>query len=304
MDLLKDIQAQIEARPLPGGGWASRNGGRAVTETTCLALLAIDDRPSHVRDRGLRLLLNLQNPDGSWPMFNGDDTDGSWTTALAVVTLPRLSPSAARLDKATRWLASTKGREGHWFWRWKFRTVDHRVQFNPDKYGWPWIPGTVSWVIPTAFSIIALEQQVSCCSDDAIAHRIQLGKEMLQDRECPGGGWNAGNSIVDGAALTPHIDTTAIALLAMKQMRGNSVVAASVRWLRGAAAGCESPYSLSWAALALSVYHKDSVFESCIHRLKHSLQKRLLELNTETLSLGALVLTAAANGTNPFRTRL
>jgi hypothetical protein len=42
MGLLEDIQAQIEKRSLSGGGWASRNGGRAEVETTCYALLALD----------------------------------------------------------------------------------------------------------------------------------------------------------------------------------------------------------------------------------------------------------------------
>jgi CubicO group peptidase (beta-lactamase class C family) len=49
-----------------------------------------------------------------------------------------------------------RGREGHWFWRWKFKTSDRNVRFNPDKYGWPWISGSASWVIPTAFSVIAI----------------------------------------------------------------------------------------------------------------------------------------------------
>jgi hypothetical protein len=40
---------------------------------------------------------------------------------------------------------------------------------------------------------------------------------MLIDRACPDGGWNAGNGIVLGTALAPHIDTTAIAVLALKE---------------------------------------------------------------------------------------
>ena len=125
----------------------------------------------------------------------------------------------APIEKALRWLLNNQGREGHWFWKWKFRTVDRAVQFNPDKYGWPWFPGTVSWVIPTAFSLIALKQSAPCCRTEPIANRIQLGTEMLRDRACPQGGWNAGNGIVFGSALTPHIDTTAIALLALTERK-------------------------------------------------------------------------------------
>ena len=36
--------------------------------------------------------------------------------------------------------------------------TDRNVRFDPDKYGWPWVAGSASWVIPTAFSIIAIKQ--------------------------------------------------------------------------------------------------------------------------------------------------
>jgi hypothetical protein len=38
---------------------------------------------------------------------------------------------------------------------------------------------------------------------------------MMLDRKCPDGGWNAGNGVVFGVALAPHIDANAIALLAL-----------------------------------------------------------------------------------------
>lgn len=76
------------------------------------------------------------------------------------------------------------------------RTVDRRVQFNPDKYGWPWFQGTVSWVIPTSFSLTALRQTSPCCRTKKSEDRIRSGTEMLEDRACPGGGWNVGNGVV------------------------------------------------------------------------------------------------------------
>jgi len=54
------------------------------------------------------------------------------------------------------WLLNCAGEESNWFWKWKFRTADRHVRFDPDKYGWPWFPDTVSWVVPTAFSILSL----------------------------------------------------------------------------------------------------------------------------------------------------
>src|SRR5437899_3011396 len=210
MGPLRRAQEEIEKRSLSGGGWASGNGSRAGIETTCYALMALHDRQSPPRDHAIDLFLRTQNPDGSWPAFQGDDLEGCWTTGLATIALRFIGSLSAPIEKSMRWLLNDKGREGHWLWKWKFRTADRAVQFNPDKYGWPWFPDTVSWVIPTAFSLIALKQSAPCCRTEPVVNRIQLGTEMLRDRACAYGGWNAGNGIVFGSALTPHIDKNAI----------------------------------------------------------------------------------------------
>src|SRR5215510_9755294 len=203
MGLLEDIQAEIERRSLSGGGWTAGNGSRAGIETTCYALMALAADQEPARHKAIDFLQRLQNPDGSWPAFQGDDAEGCWTTALAASALRFVSSPLEPLTKAMRWLLQEKGREGHWFWKWKFRTVDRAVQFNPDKYGWPWVPGTVSWVIPTAFALIALKQSLHCSGTKESINRIQKGTEMLRDRVCTQGGWNAGNGIVFGSALIP-----------------------------------------------------------------------------------------------------
>ena len=181
MGLFRELQSEIEKRSLSGGGWPAGNGGRAGIETTCYALMAFCCHQGHTRQKAIDLLLSTQNPDGSWPAFEGDDPLGCWATALAVIALRFVQSPSSPTEKALRWLLNNKGREGHWFWNWKFRTVDRGVQFNPDKYGWPWFPGTVSWVIPTAFSLIALKQSFPGCRTEQVINRIQLGTEMLRD---------------------------------------------------------------------------------------------------------------------------
>jgi hypothetical protein len=302
MGLLEHVQVEIETRCLSGGGWASRNGRRAGVETTCYALMALHDRPSLVRDHAGDLLLRTQNPDGSWPAFEGDDPEGCWTTALTSIALRFIGASSGPIEKSISWLLNNQGREGHWFWKWKFRTVDRAVQFNPDKYGWPWFPGTVSWVIPTALSVIGLEQSTPCCWTEPIVNRIQLGTEMLRDRACPQGGWNAGNGIVFGSALTPHIDTTAIALLALTN--GNdATVAQGLNWLRQACMDCSSAYSLAWSAIAFTV-HRDQALSNCIAGLGRTLSSTDAISNIETLSLAAIALKAAEGNGNPFESNL
>src|SRR5712691_1759929 len=85
-------------------------------------------------------------------------------------------------DKALRWLLEARGKEGHWFWRWKFKTADRNVRFDPDKYGWPWISGSASSVIPTAFSIIGEANPHEC--RDASGPRMRGRRMELRKQRC------------------------------------------------------------------------------------------------------------------------
>lgn len=188
-------------------------------EPTCLALLAL--RLNQATD--VEVLLNAQRPDGSWGSFAADD-EASGLTGLALLTLNNLGTFPRAAGRAADWLLDAKGREANWFWKWKFRTTDTRVRFDPDKFGWPWEPQTCSWVVPTAFALLALKQSFSCCRTEGIAYRIQRGHEMLLDRACPKAGWNAGNGIVYGTPMAPHIDATAVALLALRSAPRNELI--------------------------------------------------------------------------------
>ncbi|HXI43445.1 MAG TPA: hypothetical protein VNH83_25920 [Bryobacteraceae bacterium] len=200
-------------------------------------------------------MLRSQLSDGGWPAFLGD-SEGSWTTALALCTLNATGDFTAAREKAFRWLCAEQGREGHWFWRWKFKTSDRNVRFDPDKYGWPWVTGSASWVIPTAFSIIAIEQFTVCNRSEESEKRIHLGVEMLLDRACVGGGWNSGNSLVYGVPLRPHHEATAIALLALQDEQRTEIVQKSLSGLRQNAASVDSVSSLAWCILTLFVYQQ------------------------------------------------
>ena len=123
---------------------------------------------------------------------------------------------------------------------------------------------------------------------------------MLRDRACPQGGWNAGNGIVFGSALIPHVDTTAIALLALAQEGTQPPPREGLNWLRGACAECSSAYSLAWASVALQV-HRDPATALCIERLKGSLWSWWPTLNVETLSLAAIAINVVESNADPFR---
>ena len=90
-------------------------------------------------------LLNVQNPIGNWPAFVGDDHLGSWTTSLVLIALRSVAEASGQRLHGGEWLIRSEGKESNWFWKWKFRTTDRHVRFDPDK--WPWIPDTNSWVV-------------------------------------------------------------------------------------------------------------------------------------------------------------
>lgn len=175
-------------------------GSRLQTEALCLAALAIADGSCKRLEAG-------QLKDGSWPAMPGVDEGVTLATALAVIALLQSGRDPSRVAWPAGWLLQQNPREAHWIWRWELRTVDNKARFNPAKYGWGWVPGTVSWVIPTAFAIVALEQARHLFGVDTarLRDRVTLGREMLLDRACPMGGWNAGNGVVFGVPMRPHI---------------------------------------------------------------------------------------------------
>ena len=254
-DRISSLAETLKSRQMKSGGWAYFDSVQESLEATCLAELALAPERQASSSAAILFLLKSQLSDGGWPAFLGD-SEGSWTTAIALCTLNSTGDFTAAREKAFRWLYAERGREGHWFWRWKFKTSDRNVRFDPDKYGWPWVTGSASWVIPTAFSIIAIEQFTVCNRSEESEKRIHLGVEMLLDRECVDGGWNSGNSLVYGAPLRPHVEATAIALLALQDEQRTEMVQKSLSWLRQNAASVDSVSSLAWCILTLFVYQE------------------------------------------------
>ncbi len=287
--VLSDLLAELALRQLPCGGWAAlASSSQPAIEPTCYSALALRSAPVGNIARAQDFLLRTQNPNGSWPVFPGDDQEGGWVTSLAVTALRDLVPAIPARLQGLHWLLNCAGKESNWFWKWKFRTADRHVRFDPDKYGWPWFPDTVSWVVPTAFSILALNQIPCSCSglENAFA-RIDCGIQMLFDRACPAGGWNAGNGVVYGAAVAPHADDTAIALLALSDRGKDDVVQRGVQYLECLAPTLTAPWSLSWAILALAAHQRPL---ASLHSSLVALSANANIQDTSTLTLICLAL--------------
>ena len=295
-NLLQAVRDELQRRALPSGGWSYLVERRiAETEPTCLSALALRTESD---SSGLKVLLGSQRHDGGWGAFPGDEAS-SGLTGLALLVLNTYGIGGHSALRAVDWLLDTKGQEAHWIWKWKFRTTDRHVRFNPDMFGWPWQSGTCSWVVPTAFTLLALKQSGSFSQRGRVADRIQRAVEMLFDRACPGGGWNAGNGVVYGASMSPHVDATAIALLALRSECPNEITARSLLWLEGQALACPAPWSLAWTILALDACGR--TVESLQQRLASFIRAAQVD-DTATLATVALALDCTTVG-NAFEVR-
>ena len=214
--LTSRLRETLRADQRTVGAWPFRRNQRSI-ESICFTILAMRSQSSIEIVREVHALKKLQNRDGSWPDFVGDEPEGCWVTALAALALMGVGGDDVGLLSAVDWLLLARGREASWFWRWRFQAADKSVRFDPAKFGWSWVPGTTSWVIPTAFNVIALRQarQLGINRTAAVTERIEMGVSMLLNRMCPGGGWNAGNGMAFGVQYSAYIDATAIALLAL-----------------------------------------------------------------------------------------
>jgi len=294
--LLNRLRASLHARELPQGGWAFLRGSfQMALEPTCLALLTLRSE----RSVDAKILDDAQRSDGGWGAF-ADDDQASGLTGLALLTLNTLGTFEPARSRAVRWLLNNRGKEASWPWKWKFRTRDTRVRFDPDKFGWPWQPGTCSWVVPTAFAVLALKQAFHSHRQRKVDLRIRRGAEMLLDRACPGGGWNAGNGVVYGSPMAAHIDTTALALLALQGLPATEITTRSLGWLEREACACQAPWSLAWSILALDLYGKPvESFQQLLARLAES------DPFDDTATLAAVVLALdLTNSGNPFKVLL
>jgi hypothetical protein len=155
------------------------------------------------------------------------------------------------------------------------------------------MPETVSWVVPTAYSILALKHARGISQRGLARLRIRRGVEMLYDRICPEGGWNAGNGVVYGFPLAPHADATALALLSLLSEPPNDFITASLDWLERRAETCFAPCSLAWTILALDAFGRPTALLT--DRLSSVLDPAEVK-DCATLAVVSLALRRAAGG--------
>lgn len=242
--------------------WAATPTDQTSTTTTeVLGLTVLCGARDFERRAGADALAGQQRQSGGWPLFRAAEQESAYSTGLAIHALlsTRWAAYNAHALRGLRYLLASPPGEVSWVNRLKFRIADTKVAFNPNVYGWSWVNRTFSWVVPTAMALIAIEHalETGLAAGREVEDRRRLGREMLIDRCCPTGGWNAGNAVVYGVPLTPHVDTTAVALLALRSVHPHPITATSLQWLRSNQT-CRSAYSLAWAMLAVDSYGQEN----------------------------------------------
>ncbi|HET9370395.1 MAG TPA: prenyltransferase/squalene oxidase repeat-containing protein [Vicinamibacterales bacterium] len=231
------------------GGWPYYSGRSSRIEATCWALLALARQdpapPGDELTRHLAFLTRLQQP-GGLVVESGNGVPNFAWNGLALLTLGAFGDRADRgaVDRLRGALIAVKGEALE-------NAVVNTGQDNRLQ-AWSWVAGTFSWTEPTALCLLALKQT----SRPQAAARIREADDLLFDRVCPTGGWNYGNATVLGQDLRPYVPTTALALLALQDRRGEPIVDLSLAWLEAHATSESSALALSLAAICLAVYRR------------------------------------------------
>lgn len=241
------------------GGWGYHPGSESSAEPTAwsiLALLQHEEPTGNTLSSALQWLQHSQLPGGAWPTGSGKDP-GCWVTALACLALLKFSESHAAMAKGVKWLCGTWPAEGNLVWRlrqrWQPKSADI-VRQNHSLRGWGWTPETASWVEPTAYAMILLQNVPEDLHSPLAAERMELGEKMLYDRACPDGGWNAGNPLVYGVPGVPRVGPTAWALLALRDHPDRAANKDGLTWLEQNYRNFHSPGAHALAQLCLKVY--------------------------------------------------
>lgn len=237
------------------GGWGYA-GPVSWTEPTALVLLAFSTQNGSGEGfaRGNRWLCGAQRSDGGWAP-QAAVAESTWVTALAALVPSFTSALLERQSRGVDWLLRETGKESA-SWRRAFRALSgQRLEFDISEPGWPWFPGTAAWVMPTALTVLALENWQRRTGSGEAAKRIEQGRECLLSRTCRDGGWNYGTPRVLGVDADSYPDTTGAALLALhgvSSARMDRAIAAAEKHL----ARCQSVESRCWLAMGLAAQRR------------------------------------------------
>jgi hypothetical protein len=241
-----EIGERLRASVNADGGWGYYAGHPSRLEPTCWALAGLGSTGAldvRFESSAAALLSRWQREDG---LLIDDAVPGSTANVafngLAAWVAIQNPALASRLS-VTRLVGALSRAKG-------VKLPPSTINRQDDSLqGWAWIDGTFSWVEPTCWGLIALKAARTAMSVEE--SRVSEAERLLVDRCCASGGWNYGNSNMLGQELRPYVSTTALALLAMEEHRGEACVVSSLEFLTRNRLTERSAMALGLTAIAL-----------------------------------------------------
>jgi Prenyltransferase and squalene oxidase repeat len=245
----EELQALLLKSRNADGGWPSCRG-HSWTEPTALALLALQgtELPDKTRALSASWLAHQQAADGGWPPCATVPTS-TWVTSLALLALARESEYSGGCPKGIVWLSDHIYPEMTVFQSFLQATLGLSPNQAPGSA--PWFPGTAGWVIPTAFSILALSCWSGHIKNVGYERPIRRAQAYLLSRRCSDGGWNHGGSSKRSEAASSYPETTGLGLVALANV-STSGLGPTIQLAKRFVEQPDSTEGLCWLLMGLS----------------------------------------------------
>lgn len=254
---------KICSRFLTEGGFANLPGENFRIDASAWAILALKAaglEKDKIVSCSREAIERNQFEDGRF-VYDKEFPDSYWPTGLALLALMNDERFSSVVAMGFKYLTKS---ESVVFRKNKEKKVikDH----DSSIVGWPWTDNTYAWVVPTSYALIAFKKY-NWITDKRIKNAIKL----ILDRQIPSGGWNYGDNFAFDTELYPFIDTTGLALTALKGSCEQNQIEKSINYLKKYIAVIHTPISLSWGILGLSAWGQrpleaDHLIMECIDR--------------------------------------
>ena len=234
------------------GGWGYSPSHEPVVEPTAVALLALraEAGTENAVQRSTAWLLKCQNRDGGWGI-NENDLESGWQTAWSLTALRHADDVSEPIGRAVDWLTHEPTAQ---ISREEFQADEIPSSVDPGAMVWPWIPGQVCWVEPTALAVLALfGLKLSALADT----RLNAAINYLQLNRTPRGGWDIGNAGPLDVPVIPRAYQTSLVLMALAMTEPDQVLPEDLSALKLDLEQDSSALSLACGLLSLRLLGED-----------------------------------------------